>query len=106
MAQHLMEIGERSRQLEQRMAELRDALMAAQRDTVSEVEIQSALVQVNDVWDKILVRDCFRLLHRLLQSIVYDRTKSEIELAFYPLGCRQVPTEIADFCQPPDASSA
>jgi site-specific DNA recombinase len=102
MAQHLMEIGERSRQLEQRMAELRHALVAAQRDTVSEVEIQSALIQVNDVWDKILVRDCFRILHLLLKSIVYDRTKSEIELAFCPMGFRQVPTEIADICQPPE----
>lgn len=102
MAQHLMEIGERSSQLEQRMAELRDALLAARRGTVSEVEFQSALAQVNDVWDEILARDRFRILHLLLKSILYDRAKSEIELAFSPMGFRQVPAELADICLPPE----
>ena len=99
MAQHLMELGQRSSQLEQRMAELRGALLAAERDTVSEVEIQSALAQVNDVWDKIPVRDRFRILHVLFKSILYDRAKCEIELAFCPMGFRRVPAEIADICQ-------
>jgi site-specific DNA recombinase len=82
----LAELDERADQLNLRMTELRDELAAAQRETVSAAQIQRAVALFDPVWDLLLVPERFRILHLLLESVVYDGATGELELAFYPLG--------------------
>jgi site-specific DNA recombinase len=93
--QRLAELDERNHQLEHRMAELRDELAAVQRDTMSAATIQRAVALFDPVWDLLLVPERFRILHLLLESVVYDGSTGELELSFYPLGI----TSLAD--EPP-----
>jgi hypothetical protein len=65
------------------MAELRDELAAVQRETVSTAEIQRAVALFDPGWDLLLVPERFRILHLLLESVVYDGATGEFELAFY-----------------------
>jgi hypothetical protein len=89
----LAELDERASQLEQRMPELRDELAAVQRETVSAAEFQRAVALFDPVWDLLLVPERFRILHLLLESVVYDGSTGE--LAFYPLGITSLAAESA-----------
>jgi site-specific DNA recombinase len=101
----LAELDERANQLEQRMAELRDEVTAVQRETVSAAAIQRAVALFDPVWDLLLVPERFRILHLLLESVVYDGSTGELELAFYPLGITGLAAEAAMIGQP-DAEAA
>ena len=68
----LAELEERASQLELRIAELTDELAAAQGETVSAAAIQRAVALFDPVWDMLLVPVRFRILHLLLESVVYD----------------------------------
>jgi site-specific DNA recombinase len=78
----ITELDERDHQLEQRMAELRDELAAAQREIVPAAEIQRAVTLFDPVWDLLLVPERFRILHLLLESVGYDGSTGELELSF------------------------
>jgi site-specific DNA recombinase len=98
--ERIAELDERASQLEQRMAELRDELAAVQRDTVPAAQIQRAVALFDPVWDLLLVPERFRILHLLLESVVYDGATGELELAFYPLGITSLAAETAMIGQP------
>jgi hypothetical protein len=53
----------------------------------------------------LLVPERFRILHLLLESVVYNGATGELELAFYPLGIDSLAAETAMIGQP-DAEAA
>jgi site-specific DNA recombinase len=95
ITKRLAELDERDHLLEQRMAELRDELVAAQGETVSAAAIQRPVALFDPVWDVLLVPERFRILHLLLESVVYDVATGELELAFYPIGITSLAAEAA-----------
>ena len=54
------------------MAELRDELAAVEREAVSAASIQRAVALFDPVWDLLLIPERFRILHPLLDSVVYE----------------------------------
>ena len=80
---------------EQRIGELRDELTAVQRQTVSAAAIQRAVALFDPVWDMLLVPERFRILHLLLESVVYDGITGGLELEFNPLGITSLTAEAA-----------
>jgi septal ring factor EnvC (AmiA/AmiB activator) len=101
----LAELDERADQLEQRMTELRDELTAVQRESVSATTIQRAVALFDPVWDLLLVPERFRILHLLLESVVYNGATGELELAFYPLGITSLAAEAAMVGQPAEVAA-
>jgi site-specific DNA recombinase len=89
----------------QRIAELRGELAAVQREIVSAASIQRAVALLDPIWDLLLVPERFRILHLLLESVVYDGGTGELELSFYPLGVTSLAAEAAMIGQP-DAEAA
>jgi hypothetical protein len=53
----------------------------------------------------LLVPERFRILHLLVESVVYDGSTGELELSFYPLGIDSLAAEAARIGQP-DAEAA
>ena len=105
ITKRLAELDERASQLEQRMAELHDELAAVQCESVPAAAIQRAVALFDPVWDMLLVPERFRILHLLIESVVYDGATGELELAFYPLGITSLAAEAAMIGQP-DAEAA
>jgi site-specific DNA recombinase len=101
----LAELDERDHQLELRMAELRGEIAAVQRETVSAAAIQRAVALFDPVWDLLLVPERFRILHLLLESVGYDGSTGELELAFHPLGITSLAAEAAMVGQPDEAAA-
>ena len=94
-AERLTELDEQAHQLEHRMAELRDELAAIERNTVSLEEVQRAIALFDPIWDMLFPRERARILHLLLESAIYDGSKGELELQFYPLGISRLAAEAA-----------
>jgi site-specific DNA recombinase len=101
----LAELDERDHELGQRMAELRDELAATQRETVSAAQIQRAVALFDPVWDLLLVPERFRILHLLLETVGYEGSTGELELAFYPLGITSLAAEAATVGQPAEVAA-
>jgi hypothetical protein len=74
---------------------LRHNLAAVQRESVSAAQIQRAVALFDPVWDLLLVPERFRILHLLLESVVYNGATGDLELAFYPLGITSLAAEAA-----------
>lgn len=100
ITKRIAELNERASQLEQRIAELSDELDTVQRKTVSAAEVQRAVTLFDPVWDMLLVRERYRILHLLLELVVYDGATGDLELAFYPLGITSLATEAGTVGQP------
>jgi site-specific DNA recombinase len=94
-AERLSDLDEQAHQFERRMAELRDELAVIERETVSPDEVQRAIALFEPIWDMLFPRERSRILHLLLESAVYDGTKGELELQFYPLGISRLAAEAA-----------
>ena len=75
---------------------LREELGTVQRKTVFAAEVRRAVTLFDPVWDMLLVRERFRILHLLLESVVYDGAT----LAFYPLGITSLAAEAGMVGQP------
>jgi hypothetical protein len=73
----LAEFDAHANQLELRLAELRDEFAAVQRESVSAAAIQRAVALFDSVWDMLLVPERFRILHLLLEAVVYGGATSE-----------------------------
>jgi hypothetical protein len=57
------------------------------------------------IWDVLLDRERYRILHLLLEHIVYDGEKGEIELQFHALGITRLATEAAMVGQPDEEAA-
>jgi site-specific DNA recombinase len=101
----LAELDERDHRLEQRLAELRDKLAAVQGETVSAAAIQRAVALFDPNWDLLLIPERFRILHLLLESVGYDGSTGELEMAFYPLGITSLAAEAATIGQPAEVAA-
>ena len=52
------------------------------------------------IWDVLLDRERYRIMHLLLERIVYDGEKGEIELQFHALGITRLAAEATMVGQP------
>jgi hypothetical protein len=57
------------------------------------------------VRDLLLVPERFRILHLLIESVVYDGATGELQLAFYPLGITSLAAEAATLGQPSEVAA-
>ena len=53
----------------------------------------------------LFVRERFRILHLLLESVVYDGATGELKLGFYPLGITSLAAEAATIGQPGEVAA-
>jgi site-specific DNA recombinase len=99
-AERLAELDQRVSQLERRLAEIQDELARIARSTVSHAQVQRAMELFDPIWDVLLDRERYRIMHLLLERIVYDGEKGEIELQFHALGITRLANEAAMVGQP------
>jgi site-specific DNA recombinase len=104
-AERLAELDQRVSQIERRLAEIQDELARIERSTVSRAQVQRAMELFDPIWDVLLDRDRYRIMHLLLERIVYDGEKSEIELQFHALGITRLATEAAMVGQPDEEAA-
>jgi hypothetical protein len=103
--ERLAELDQRVNQIERRLTEIRDDLAHIARSTVSLAQVQRAMELFDPIWEVLLDRERYRILHLLLERIVYDGQKGEIELQFHALGITRLAAEAAMVGQPDEEAA-
>ena len=86
ITERLAQIETRDAQLQQRLAEIHDALVAIEQSSISTSDVLQALSLFEPVWQALTTREQDRLLHLLIERVNYDGQAGEIGLAFRPAG--------------------
>lgn len=94
--ERLGELGERAGQIERRICEIRERVIAIERTTIHESDIATALNFFDLLWDALLPRERARVLHLLIERIDYDGRTGDLDLTLSPTGVALLAAEAND----------
>ena len=86
----LADARERIRTAERRMTELGEACLELQKQLVDESTVVSALAAFDPVWASLTPAEQSRLLHLLVERVVYDGAESTVSVTFRPSGIKHL----------------
>jgi len=68
--------------------EIRGRIARLEYETIDEQDLKTALATFTPVWQELFPRERARILHLLIEEVVYDARSGEIEIAFRPGGVK------------------
>jgi site-specific DNA recombinase len=86
----LADAQERIRDAEQRMTEIREAIVQLGRQVVEESEVKAALAAFDPLWQSLSPPEQSRLLELLVEKVVYDGAQSTLSVTFRPTGIKEL----------------
>jgi hypothetical protein len=92
--ERLGELDERAGQIERRLCEIRESVIAIERTTIHESDITTALNFFDPVWDALIPRERARVLHLLIEGIEYDGRTGDLDLTLSPAGVALLAGEV------------
>jgi site-specific DNA recombinase len=92
--ERLGELDERAGQIERRLCEIRESVIAIERTTMHESDITTALGFFDPVWDALIPRERARVLHLLIERIDYDGRTGDLDLTLSPAGVALLAGEV------------
>ena len=92
--QRLAELQEKTRTAERRMTEVREGLVAAEREHVEEDDLVAALSLFDPVWDALYPREQARVLRLLVERVGYDGGEGTLAITFRPTGIKALAQEV------------
>ena len=97
-AGQLANLQDRVRAGEQRATEVREQIVALNREMVDEREVEAAMAMFSPVWDTLNPREQERIIHLLVERVDYDGAQGRVSVTFRANGIKtlaQQPKEIA-----------
>jgi site-specific DNA recombinase len=71
-----------------------ERLIRLELETVDNTDIQRALESFDPIWDVLYVREKIRIIHLIVQKVVYDGVDGTVGITFHPNGIKQLAKEI------------
>jgi site-specific DNA recombinase len=90
------DLQDRIRVAEQRSTQVREELIALERDLVDENETARALAVFDPVWETLAPREQARVIRLLVQRVDYDGEKGTVSVSFHPAGIKILSREFAE----------
>ena len=87
---------------QQRAIQIREELTALDQHMVTEEEFTTLLSHFDPVWEVLSPREKIRIIHLLLEKVVYDGQKGSITLAFRPNGIKTLLNDIGSNNEAPE----
>lgn len=84
----LAETQERLQDDQQRWTEVREEIVERKRQRVDDAEVKAGLAAFEPVWESLSVAEQSRLLHLLVEKVVYDGSDSTIAVTLARRGSR------------------
>jgi len=91
----MADVQERIRVVERRATEVREELIALERQLVDEKEAGKTLVLFDPVWDSLSPREQVRVMQLLVERVNYDGSKGTVSITFHPTGIRSLTDKMA-----------
>jgi len=92
----MADLQDRIRAAEQRATQVREELIALGRQVVDEKEVAKALTLFDPIWDTLAPREQVRVIHLLVQRVVYDGDESTVSVTFHPAGIKTLADELEE----------
>ena len=89
----LADIQERIRTGELRSTQIRDDIVALNRELVDECEVETALSAFTPIWDTLSPREQARIIHLLIERVDYDGANGTVSVTFRPNGIKTLAQE-------------
>jgi len=90
------DLQDRIRAAEQRSTQVREELIALEREIVDENEVARALAMFDPVWETLTPREQARVVRLLVQRVDYDGEKGTVSVTFHPAGIRVLSREFLE----------
>ena len=84
IAERLREAEDFVDRIRQRLAEIEEETDRIKSEAVDKEHLVDALTRFGSLWETLVERERTQLIHRLLESVVYDQTNGEISVVFRP----------------------
>ena len=91
----LADLQDRIRKGEQRALEIRQEMVALEREQVNEADMATALSQFDPVWESLAPREQARVVQLLVERVAYDGRDGQISVTFRPTGIKTLVAELA-----------
>ncbi|MEQ9380130.1 MAG: recombinase family protein [Pirellulales bacterium] len=91
----LADLQERIRDAERRATEIREQVIALNRNIVDQDEVTKAMAEFDPVWDSLTPREQTRVVQLLVERVDYDGAKGKVAIAFHPSGIKTLSDELA-----------
>ncbi len=86
-------LDQRAEQIDRRLAEIREELLALDRTIIDPDQAREALGMFDPVWDALEPRERERLLRLVIEKIEFDGVQGEIALTLHALGIKRLAEE-------------
>ena len=94
VADRLADLQDRIRGTEQRLTEVREQVIAADRGAVDEEDLAAALSLFDPVWDALVPREQARVLRLLVERVGFDGREGTLSITFRPSGIKALAQEV------------
>jgi len=94
--ERLADLQDRIRAAEQRSTQVREELIALERQIVDEKEVARALAVFDPLWETLSPREQTRVVRLLVQRVDYDGEKGTVSVTFHPTGIRALSREVLE----------
>jgi len=92
----LEQIGEVELEMQEAAAtieEVRGLIARLEHEAIDEKDLKTALASFTPIWQELFPRERARILHLLIDEVVFDARSGELEIAFRPSGVRALVAE-------------
>ena len=89
-AAKLADLQDRIRSSEQRLTQLREELIAVERETLDQKDLTQALAIFDPVWESLNSREQSRIMHLLLDQVGYDGSTGKVTISFKSPGIKEL----------------
>jgi len=90
----LADLQDRLRGGERRLTEVREEILAHQRQSLTEHEVENALAAFDPVWEALTPREQRRIVQLLVERVDYDGAKGKVAITFHPTGIKTLADEL------------
>ena len=90
VAARLADLQDRIRSAEQRMTQLREELLAVERESLDQDDLAQALAIFDPVWESLNSREQSRIMHLLLDQVGYDGSTGKVTISFKSPGIKEL----------------
>ena len=91
----LADLQDRLRGGERRLTEVREEILAHQRQSLTEHEVELALQAFDPVWEALTPREQTRLVQLLVERVDFDGAKGKVSITFRANGIKNLAAEIS-----------
>ncbi len=90
----MADLQDRIRTTERQATEVRERIIALERELVDALEVASVMAMFDPVWETLSPREQARILHLLIERVEHDGPNGKVSITFHPTGIKTLAEDL------------